>query len=127
MAFMFPAIMFRLESYLIAQECVRDLRLDIRLDLALEALTKDSDNREDVRADQIHVERGMGKNYERLELLGDCFLKLATTIALFTRHARSDEYEYHVDRMLMVCNQNLFRTAVDLKLNESIRSRGFSR
>ena len=43
---------------------------DVFVELALEAFTKDSDNTEEHRVEQIQVQRGMGKNYERLEFLG---------------------------------------------------------
>ena len=69
----------------------------------------------------------MGKNYERLEFIGDCFLKMATSIALFTQNPDNDEFEYHVKRMLLICNKNLFNTALKLKLYEYIRSQSFSR
>lgn len=127
MSLMFPAILFRIDSYLIAKELFQSLGLDVTLELALEAITKDSDNSEQHRAEQVHFQRGMGKNYERLELLGDCFLKMATSISLFTLKADSDEFEHHVNRMLLVCNKNLLQTAQKLKLYEPIRSQGFSR
>ncbi|KAJ5120616.1 uncharacterized protein N7515_010004 [Penicillium bovifimosum] len=124
----FPAIITRMESYLIADEGCTMLGLhDIKLDLALEAFTKDSDNTEEHRSRQIHVQRGMGKNYERLELLGDSVLKMATSISLFAQKPEDDEYDYHVNRMCLVCNKNLFKAATELKLYEYIRSRGFSR
>lgn len=119
--------MFRIDSVLIALELFRNLDLQVTPALALEAVTKDSDNTEEHRAEQIHFQRGMGKNYERLELLGDSFLKMATSISLFTIQAESDEFEYHVNRMLLVCNKNLLQTAQKLKLYEYIRSKGFSR
>lgn len=127
MSLVFPAIIFRLDSYLVALEACRELHLDIRPDLALEALTKDSDNTEDHRDEQIHFQRGMGKNYERLEFIGDCFLKMATSISLFAQNPDNDEFEYHVKRMLLICNKNLFNTAIKLKLYEYIRSQSFSR
>ena len=123
----FPAIITRLESYLIAQEGCQTLGLEVDLKYALEALTKDSDNNDDHRALQIHVQRGMGKNYERLEFLGDSFLKMATSISLFCQKPDNDEYDYHVNRMCLICNKNLFNTAVKLQLFKYIRSRGFSR
>ncbi|WEW60953.1 Dicer-like protein 1 [Emydomyces testavorans] len=126
-AFAFPAMISRLESYLIALEACEKLDLPIPPELALEALTKDSDNTEEHRGLQIHFQRGMGKNYERLEFLGDCFLKMATSISLFTLNPDSDEFDFHVRRMCLVCNQNLFNTAVNLKLYEFIRSHSFSR
>lgn len=127
MSLVIPAIVYRLESYLVALEACQTLRLDVKPDLALEALTKDSDNTEEHRNEQIHFQRGMGRNYERLEFMGDCFLKMATSIALFTQNPDNDEFEYHVKRMLLICNKNLFNTALKLKLYEYIRSQSFSR
>lgn len=69
----------------------------------------------------------MGNNYERLEFLGDCFLKMATTISIYTLFPDKDEFEYHVERMLLICNQNLFNNALEVKLEEYIRSMGFDR
>lgn len=127
MGLVFSAIMFRLESYLIAMEFFQSLEIDVNLDLALEALTKDSDNTDEHRGEQIHFQRGMGRNYERLEFIGDCFLKMATSISLYTQDPDNNEFEYHVNRMLLVCNKNLLNTAIKLKLYEYIRSKSFSR
>ncbi|EKD17461.1 uncharacterized protein L3040_005064 [Drepanopeziza brunnea f. sp. 'multigermtubi'] len=127
MAYVFPAIIHRLESYLIALEACQLLNLKIRPDLALEACTKDSDNSEDHGTEQVNFQRGMGNNYERLEFLGDCFLKMATSISLFGIHPENDEYSYHVDRMMLICNKNLKNNAVKLKLYQYIRSQAFSR
>ncbi|KAI9797134.1 MAG: Dicer-like protein 1 [Piccolia ochrophora] len=127
MAYLLPAIMFRFDSYLVALEACESLHLDVRMDLALEALTKDSDNTEEHREEQISFQRGMGSNYERLEFLGDCFLKMATSIALYSQNPDNDEYQYHVKRMLLICNKNLFQTATKHKLHEFIRSKSFSR
>jgi len=127
MAYLFPAIIHRVESYLIALEATELLHLDIRPDLALEACTKDSDNSGDHDSEKINFQRGMGNNYERLEFLGDCFLKMATSISLYGLHPSNDEYQYHVDRMLLICNKNLCNNAIQLKLYEYIRSQSFSR
>ena len=127
MAYVFPAIIFRLEAYLTVMEACSMIGLDIKPHLALEALTKDSNNTEEPRVEQVQFQRGMGKNYERLEFIGDCFLKMATSISLYAQNAIDDEFESHVKRMLMLCNKNLYGTAVKLKLYEYIRSQGFSR
>ncbi|KAI9801798.1 MAG: hypothetical protein M1825_003171 [Sarcosagium campestre] len=127
MAYLLPAIMFRLDSYLIALDACNLLELNIAPDLALEAVTKDSDNTEEHQEEQIQFQRGMGRNYERLEFIGDCFLKMATSISLYAQNPDNDEFQYHVKRMLLVCNKNLFNTATKLKLYEFIRSRSFSR
>lgn len=127
MAYLFPPCISRIESYLIAVEVCDLLGLAIQPALALEALTKDSDNTDEHRSEQIHLQRGMGKNYERLEFIGDCFLKMATSISVFCKSPEENEYDYHVKRMLMICNKNLFHTATFLKLQEFIRSTSFSR
>lgn len=77
----------------------------------------------------INFQPGMGDNYERLEFLGDSFLKMATTIAVFTLIPNKDEFDYHCERMVMICNKNLFNVAVgdQIKLQEYIRSKSFER
>ncbi len=95
--------------------------------LALEAITKDSDNSENHSEERINFQRGMGNNYERLEFMGDCFLKMATSISLFGQNPDNDEFEFHVKRMCLICNQNLFNTAIKLELFKYIRSMAFSR
>ncbi|KAL9625204.1 MAG: hypothetical protein Q9160_000606 [Pyrenula sp. 1 TL-2023] len=125
----FPAILSRIEAYLIAVDAMQSLALDIPAEWALEALTKDSDNTEEHHAEQIQVQRDMGKNYERLEFLGDAFLKMATSISLFVANPKNDEYDFHVQRMILICNQNLFDGAIDdaVQLTKYIRTRGFNR
>lgn len=127
MGYLFPAVLTRLESYLVALEACDVLRLTVQPHLALEAITKDSDNTGEHREQQIHVQKGMGKNYERLEFLGDCFLKMATSISIFCISPEDNEFEYHVRRMLLICNKNLFVNAKNLELYKFIRSMGFSR
>jgi endoribonuclease Dicer len=123
----FPAVIFRFESYLIATDACSNLGLSLPLSLSLEAMTKDSDNTEDPQAEQIRLQRGMGKNYERLEFLGDAFLKMAVTIALFAQNPHDQEFDYHVNRMCLICNRNLFKTARQLELYKYIRSHALSR
>ncbi|KAH8808722.1 hypothetical protein F5884DRAFT_793130 [Xylogone sp. PMI_703] len=127
MAYLFPAIIHRVESYLIALDACALLHLEIRPDLALEAVTKDSDNTDSHGETQINFQRGMGNNYERLEFLGDSFLKMATSISLYSMLPENDEFRYHVDRMLLICNKNLRNNAIKLKLYEYIRSKSFNR
>ncbi|PLB42079.1 putative RNA helicase/RNAse III [Aspergillus candidus] len=123
----FPAIISRFDSYLVALQGCDMLELVVKPEYALEAFTKDSDNTDEHRAQQIHAQRGMGKNYERLEFLGDCFLKMATSISLYAQNPDDDEYDYHVSRMCLICNKNLFNSALKNELYKYIRSRGFSR
>jgi endoribonuclease Dicer len=126
--FTWPAIIWRWESYLIALEAVDLVGVQCQPDMALAAITKDSDNGSDHDAkEQANFQLGMGSNYERLEFLGDCFLKTATTISTFIQNPRENEFEFHVRRMVMLCNKNLFEVALELELHKYIRSRAFSR
>ncbi|OCL05832.1 dicer-like protein 1 [Glonium stellatum] len=127
MCYVFPAIIHRFDSYLIALETCELLGLRIGPALALEALTKDSDNSEEHGEEKINFRSGMGPNYERLEFMGDCFLKMATSISIFVQNPEDNEFEFHVKRMCLLCNKNLYKTAIDLKLYEYIRSMAFSR
>ena len=102
------------------------LNLPLTPELALECLTKDSANTEDHGQEQVDFQRGMGNNYERLEFYGDCFLKMATSISIYILNPDGKELDFHVKRMLMICNQNLMNVAKALHLEEYIRSQGFS-
>jgi endoribonuclease Dicer len=124
----FPPVIHRLEDYLIALEAPKLLGLDIGPALALEAMTKDSDNSDDhATDDRINFRAGMGNNYERLEFMGDCFLKMATSVSLFISKPHDNEFEFHVARMHMICNQNLMNKALDTNLTQYVRSMAFSR
>lgn len=111
-----------------AKDVCTDLGLTLDIGLALEAITKDLDNSDDHRTqEKIRFQSGMGNNYERLEFLGDTFLKMATCIAVFIRNPSVLENELHIKKMLMLCNENLYNQAMDMKLFEYIRSQAFSR
>lgn len=76
MAYLIPSIVHRLEQNLIALDACKMLELDIHPDLALEALTKDSENQaEDDGSESmetfepINFQPGMGSNYVSICLL----------------------------------------------------------
>ncbi|KAF2703350.1 dicer-like protein 1 [Pleomassaria siparia CBS 279.74] len=127
MCYVFPAIIHRFESYLIALDACQCLGLNVGPQLALEALTKDSENSDEHGEEKINLKSGMGPNYERLEFMGDCFLKMATSISTFVLQPDENEFEYHVRRMVMLCNKNLLDTAMKYKLYEYVRTMAFSR
>ncbi|KAH8125046.1 hypothetical protein LI328DRAFT_156050 [Trichoderma asperelloides] len=127
MALVLPVVMYRIDSVLIASEICSSVDLTILPGLALEAVTKDSFNIEEHGEDQLDFQPGMGKNYERLEFLGDTFLKMATTISVYTLYPRENEFEYHVKRMLMLNNRNLFTHAVKRNWPGYIRTKAFDR
>jgi endoribonuclease Dicer len=127
MTLVFPAIIHRIEDYMIALEACDVVGLKLSANLALEAMTKDSDNSEEHQEQRVNYRPGMGANYERLEFMGDCFLKMATSISLFGKFPNNDEYEFHVQRMCMICNKNLFNSARDMEIYQYVRSMSFSR
>ena len=124
---LFPAIIHRFESYLIALDFCNELGLSVGPGRALEAVTKDSDNSDDAQAEKVNFQRGMGANYERLEFIGDTFLKMATSLATYLHNAGKDEYWMHVQRMTLLCNKNMFNVAQDRGYPKYIRSQQFSR
>ena len=126
--YFWPAIIHRFENYLISKEACIKVGVDCGLDVALAALTKDSDNSGgDDEEERINFRRGMGDNYERLEFIGDTFLKTATTLSTFILNPNENEFEFHVRRMQMLCNKNLYRVALKLELYKYIRGMAFSR
>ncbi|RAR10442.1 endoribonuclease dcr-1 [Stemphylium lycopersici] len=140
MCYVLPAIIHRFEGYLIALDACKVLDLKVSPALALEALTKNSENSEEYGEEKTNFKSGMGPNYERLEFLGDCFLKMATSLSVFVQQPDENEFEFHVRRMEMLCNKNLMQTAVgqkkvvsadgterDLQLYSYIRTDSFSR
>lgn len=123
-----PAIIHRFEAYMVALEACSLIGIHCDPAIALEAVTKDSDNNgEHDNPERIDFRQGMGENYERLEFIGDTFLKTATTISTFVQNPNDNEFDYHVKRMRLLCNKNLFNVAVELKLHEYIRSKAFTR
>jgi endoribonuclease Dicer len=124
----FPAVSTRMDAFLHAWELSKILGMEnLHLGLALEAITKDSDNTDQPLEKQMNKQRGMGNNYERLEFLGDCYLKLGTSISLYCRSHTDNEFQLHVERMIMICNQNLFQKARKLGIPDFIQTQGFSR
>ena len=112
---------------MVALDGAARLGLTISPHLALEAVTKDSENSEEHDQEQIKFKSGMGPNYERLEFMGDCFLKMATSISTFVLQPEENEFEFHVRRMCMLCNKNLFKAAKKYSLWEFVRTMAFSR
>jgi len=77
--------------------------IDVSLDIALEAITKDSDHAENDNAIAIGQKKGMGSNYERLEFLGDTFLKLVSGLfykaRILTELQEIDDHAQSVRRL----------------------------
>ncbi|KAK5951972.1 Dicer-like protein 1 [Knufia fluminis] len=124
-----PALIHRIESYMITMEAFDKLGLKgVPAELALEAFTKDADNEEEEVQTHTGGKRGMGKNYERLEFIGDSLLKMTTTMTVYNR-TKCDEEGMHCRRMELLCNRNLFNVATsnELQLFRYARTLGFDR
>lgn len=124
-----PALIHRIESYMIVLEAFEKLNLPaVTAGLALEAFTKDADNEDEEQQTHTGGRRGMGKNYERLEFIGDSLLKLTTTMTVFNR-TTCDEEGMHCRRMEILCNRRLYdvSTSDSLQLYRYARTLAFNR
>ncbi|GAA6000094.1 hypothetical protein JCM10207_006049 [Rhodosporidiobolus poonsookiae] len=70
---------------------------------------------------------GGAGDYNRLELLGDAFLKLVISVQVFVSHERTThEGDLHRARLAIVCNRNLFEKGVAVGLPAYLVSRPFT-
>jgi ERCC4-related helicase/dsRNA-specific ribonuclease len=97
-----PAILFGLESNLRLAEITRSIGLKVDPKLMGAALTSGGA--------QEHV------NYERLEFLGDSYIKFRITTFLFQEYPSFNEDEMTLRRARYVGNNNLYRRARDIGL-----------
>lgn len=119
---LWPAILHKLESFLIVGEALLKLNLTrIPLDLGLQAFTQDTkkeaDGGRDAPEDELFdfedssdAHRRVSSNYERLEFIGDSLLKMMTTITVYNRTTCNEE-GMHCKRMEMLSNSRLFSVA----------------
>ncbi|KAG0026176.1 Dicer-like protein 1 [Podila clonocystis] len=109
-----PSTIFDLDALLMAQEVQQQLHLhDVNLDSLQVALTTSSANRD--------------YNYERLELLGDSFLKFSITIRLYIVNPAKNEGELHMHRIKVISNTALLCHCLHLQLFRHITSSPFHR
>uniref|UniRef100_A0A7N2L0R6 Dicer-like protein 4 n=2 Tax=Quercus lobata TaxID=97700 RepID=A0A7N2L0R6_QUELO len=112
-----PSIMHRLENFLLAIELKKTFSAafpegaEITCDRVLEALTTEKCQE--------------GFSLERLEVLGDAFLKFAVGRRLFLLHDTLDEGELTRKRSNVVNNSNLCKLATRSKLQVYIRDQSF--
>ncbi|CBY11646.1 unnamed protein product [Oikopleura dioica] len=93
-----PSILHRITCLLAAEDLRRRISRQTRVDQILQTLTlsKSSD----------------GFNLERLEMLGDCFLKYSVTVYLYCKYEHQHEGQLSFFRSKKVSNRNLFRLGV---------------
>ena len=102
-ALIVPSFIARLDQTMLARECrqaifgakwVQDV---VTNDLMMTALTTPA--------------AGQGFNYQRLEFLGDTYVKLLATCHVFASNAVYTEGELHLGRRALISNAKLFRLA----------------
>ncbi|KAG0353421.1 Dicer-like protein 1 [Gamsiella multidivaricata] len=109
-----PSILFSLDSTLLVQEVRMKFGfMRTRLDLLQVAFTTSSANRD--------------YQYERLEFLGDSFLKFASTIRLYIINPSKDEGQLHASRIRIISNRALLGHATKLELYRYVTSIPFHR
>ncbi|KAF9546000.1 hypothetical protein EC957_010275 [Mortierella hygrophila] len=99
------SVLVRIDDLLKAFEFITEFGLQdqVKLPLMLEALTA--------------TETCYSMNYQRLELLGDTFLKFMMTVDLFIRHPLLDEGRLTLKRMARISNSHLFKRATRFGLH----------
>ncbi|KAG0056347.1 Dicer-like protein 1 [Gryganskiella cystojenkinii] len=101
------SVLDRLDGLLKSQECLKELHLEeIHQDLILEALTSS--------------ESSYKMNYQRLELLGDTFLKLIMSVDVFIRYPLMDEGQLTRKRTTRVSNKWLYKRASLMRLDRFV-------
>lgn len=109
-----PYVLHCFERVLIAKSC----RLEIgfpespKTELVVEALTAPILN--------------SGISYERLETLGDSFLKLTSSIDVFVQFPYHNEGKLSHTRSTIICNANLTSVSNDLRLGRFVDAKGFA-
>ncbi|GJJ77797.1 endoribonuclease Dicer [Entomortierella parvispora] len=101
------SVLDRLDGLLKAKECLKELGLQkVETSLVLEALTSS--------------DAGYKMNYQRLELLGDTFLKFVVSVDLFIRHPLMDEGQLTEKRTGRITNDWLFKRSEKSRLDRYI-------
>jgi dsRNA-specific ribonuclease len=107
------SILHRFDIYVAAEELRANLSLplSIKSSSLIEAITAPC-------SDDLY-------NYERLETLGDAFLKLAVACDLYTKHQRESEISLSKDRVKKINNRNLYDMAIKLGIEAYIKTKQF--
>ncbi|KAG0086071.1 Dicer-like protein 1 [Podila epicladia] len=115
MAQLVPSVIFDLDELLLAQEARQKLHLSlsVKLDILQEALTTGATQR-------LY-------NYQRLELLGDSFLKLSSSACLYIVEPTMTEGQLHSQRVEIISNDALREHALRLELFRYVANGKFQR
>lgn len=113
MALLIPSLMTRIDSFLLAQELNNKMGTNVSLPMLVLAITM--------------KQARHGCDYERLEYIGDAYLKLISTMAVYLEFPHYHEGLLTMRRTAILENKNLRRQAIKKKLTEIIRSQCFSK
>ncbi|KAF9438743.1 Dicer-like protein 1 [Entomortierella beljakovae] len=109
-----PSVLYNLDAILLVHDVQAKLILEnVSLEHLQVAFTTSSAHRE------FH--------YERLETLGDSFLKFVATIRLYIVNPAKDEGQLHCHRIRIISNAALLRGATALELYKYVSSQIFNR
>ncbi|KAJ3221063.1 hypothetical protein HK099_003801 [Clydaea vesicula] len=95
----FPSILHEVEMYTL----VDDFRLSMQLPLVTNSTLFTAFSA---------TSAGNSSNYERLENLGDSFLKFAVTLDVYRKNPQASEGEMNVKRVAVISNSNLYNIAI---------------
>ncbi|KAJ3736470.1 hypothetical protein DFJ43DRAFT_1052289 [Lentinula guzmanii] len=112
-ALLLPCIMRRVDDFLL----VKELNAGLLSDCVSEKL---------LHAAISAPSAGIEYDYERLELLGDAFLKLLSSIYIFVIYPKADEASMHNYRQAIISNKSLWKNAIAVGLPAFVQSRPFS-
>ncbi|KAJ9052737.1 Dicer-like protein 1 [Entomophthora muscae] len=100
-----PSLLSRVDALLLAAEVKEEFSLwDVCDKQIAEALTLPS--------------ASLPLDYERLELLGDAFLKFMVTVYLYVTRPKDDEGKMHCHRVRKICNKTLFQKCRQFNLTQ---------
>ncbi|TFK28818.1 hypothetical protein FA15DRAFT_664885 [Coprinopsis marcescibilis] len=108
-----PSIISKVDDLLVVKELnMRFFNNSIREDLLYIAITT-------VSAEMEH-------DYERLEVLGDAFLKYLASLVVFIMNPTQNEGSLHVARQKLISNKSLHAYSTDIGLPAYVRSKPFN-
>ncbi|RKP06066.1 hypothetical protein THASP1DRAFT_16494, partial [Thamnocephalis sphaerospora] len=112
-AMLLPSLLYRLEAALLAFELGARFELKTSPEHLLEAITA--------------PQAGVAAHYERLEVLGDSFLKMATSTSLFLDYTLTEEGRLHSRRIRIISNRALRLSALQRELYVYTMAQSFNR
>ncbi|KAJ9078333.1 Dicer-like protein 1 [Entomophthora muscae] len=109
-----PSLMMRVDALLLIKEIKGKFDIGfVRDELLLEAFTSTTAN--------------VSMNYERLELLGDSYLKFVASLDVYVRFPKKHEGQLHCQRVRIIGNRTMYRAAKERDLPAYFITQPFNR